>query len=176
MALTQIYWTQIDTENIPSGSVIILGSQLLPLEKIYVKELISSGAIILSGSLETDGDVFISGSLQVNGDTPVYMSQFNEYTSSMGTNIWQQTGSFYGTTNDLQITGSMILKGDLKVEGQTILSSDIINRESLIISGAMSVVQNEIESQIQAASLRIEGLGSWGNPSRTDEIDLGEFF
>lgn len=176
MALTQIFWTQIDTENIPSGSVVILGSQLLPIEKIYVKDLIASGAVVVSGSLETEGDILISGSLLVNGDSPVYLQQFNEFTSSVAPSIWWETGSKYNTTNDLEITGSLIIKGDLKVEGQTILVSDIINKESLIISGALSIVQNEIDAQIQAATMRIEGLGSLGNPSREDEIDLGGFF
>ena len=176
MALTQIFWTQIDTENIPSGSVVILGSELLPLEKIYVKELIASGAVVVSGSLDTEGDVLISGSLIVNGDSPVYLQQFNEYTSSIGTNIWQPTGSYYATTNDLEVTGSMTIKGDLRVEGQTILVSDLITKDSLIISGALSVVQNEIDNQIKAATLYIQGLGSWGDISANKDIDLGEFF
>ena len=50
MALQQINWTQIDTERVPSGSLITLASPEFPFEAVYAKNLRTSGSIIVSGS------------------------------------------------------------------------------------------------------------------------------
>ena len=39
MALQRINWTQIDTLNVPSGSTVILGSILTPLDGVYTDVL-----------------------------------------------------------------------------------------------------------------------------------------
>lgn len=245
MALQQINWLQINTENIPSGSQVILASETNPLEWVYTKNLFTSGGFIVSGSLDTSGDVVIGGNLTVKGTTTVIESnivsigdgiielngtlgsygglivkdptqpntvsgsllwdtvndkwiggplgseegfiqetQFNNYTTSlndlinsMGLGIWKQTGSYYATTNDLQVTGSVRIKGDLVVEGQTTLIQKIDpESESLVVSGAMTIIQNQINDQIVSASLTIQGLGTLSDTNNNTVMDLGGFF
>ena len=89
MALQKINWTQIDTQNVPTGTTIDLGMFNKPLNAVYAENLYLNGAPI-----STD---ILSGS------------------------IWMQTGSFFATTNDIQITGSLTISGSLLVDGGTII-------------------------------------------------------
>ena len=89
--------------------------------------------------------------------------------------VWGDSGSFWGTTSDLQVTGSVVIKGDLKVEGQTTLQAQDITKDSLIVSGAMSILKNELNAQIKSASLTIENLGSLGDRLNNSVMDLGGF-
>ena len=232
MALQRINWLQIDTENVPSGSDVTLGSTQYPFEAVYAKNFGISGSIILTGSLDTTGDVVVGGNLTVKGTTTAIESNvvtigdnIVELNGTMGafggllikdptspnqisgsllwdtlndrwiggplgneeriilqsdldaSSIWQETGSFYATSHDLQVTGSMRIKGDLIVEGKTTLVQRLDpNEESLVVSGAMSIVKNQINSQIVSASLAIQGLGTLSNVSSNAVIDLGGFF
>lgn len=232
MALQQINWTQIDTENIPSGAIITLASALNPLEAVYTKNFGISGSVIVTGSIETSDDVTIGGNLTVKGTTTSIQSnvvtlgdnilELNGTSAAFGglsikdptspntisgsllwdtlndrwiggplgseqriilqsdlddSSIWQETGSFYATTHDLQVTGSMRIKGDLIVEGQTILVQTINpNIESLIVSGAMSIVKNEISGQIISASLSIQNLGTLADVNSFAVLDCGDGF
>jgi cytoskeletal protein CcmA (bactofilin family) len=243
MALQQINWLQIDTSNVPSGSLVTLASAQYPFDAVYTKNFGISGSLILTGSLETTGDVVIGGNLTVKGSTTAIDSnvvtigdnivelngtmgafggllikdptapnqisgsllwdtlndrwiggplgdeegfiqdtQFSNFSSSVAeaidnSGIWSPTGSFYATTNDLQVTGSMRIKGDLIVEGKTTLvQTSNHNVESLVVSGAMSIVKNQINSHIVSASLSIQGLGTLSDVSSNAVIDLGGFF
>ena len=89
--------------------------------------------------------------------------------------IWGDSGSFWAATSDLQVTGSVVIRGDLRVEGQTILQSQDINQDSLIVSGAMSIIKNELNAQIRQASLTIENLGSLSDRLNNSVMDLGGF-
>jgi len=103
-------------------------------------------------------------SSQVGGTSTVY-------------DIFKPTGSFFATTNDLQVTGSMIIKGNLRVEGTTTMVQILDpNTESLIISGAMSIVRNELTPQIVSASLSIQNLGSLSDRSLISVLDCGDGF
>jgi hypothetical protein len=243
MALQQINWLQIDTSNVPSGSLVTLASAEYPFEAVYTKKFGISGSLILTGSLDTTGDVVIGGNLTVKGSTTAIDSnvvtigdnivelngtmgafggllikdptapnqisgsllwdtlndrwiggplgdeegfiqdtQFSNFSSSVSTTIndigiWRQTGSFYAASQDLQVTGSMRIKGDLIVEGKTTLIQTLDpNVESLVVSGAMSIVKNQINSHIVSASLSIQGLGTLSDVSSNAVIDLGGFF
>lgn len=238
MALQQINWLQIDTSNIPSGSLVTLASPENPFEAIYAKNLGISGSFVVTGSLDTTGDVVVGGNLTVKGtvtaiesnvvsigdniielngseaafggliikdttdpnkisgsllwdtlndkwiggplgqeDGFVSETTFNSFSSSLTNGIWTETGSFYATTNDLQVTGSMRIKGDLFVEGRTILTQTLDpNVESLVVSGAMKIVKNQINSEIVSASLNIQGLGTLSDTNSNAVIDLGGFF
>ena len=80
-----------------------------------------------------------------------------------------------GTT--ITVNGVTTIKGDLIVEGKTILvQKNDPNSESLIVSGAMKIVENLIGSQIISASLNISGLGTLSSQTANAEIDLGGFF
>lgn len=272
MALQQINWTQIDTANVPSGSIIDLGAISGPLHAVYAENLFVSGLNLtdyLSGSvgadidslnqytaslkdaLETTGsNVTVKGNLTVKGtltaiesntividdniielngsaesfggllikDTVnpnnisgsllwdatndewiagplgseekiILQSDLDSVSSSLTdridnidisiqeSGIWHETGSFYATTNDLQVTGSMRIKGNLVVEGTTTLVQTIDpNVESLIVSGAMSIVRNELTSEIVSASLTIQNLGTLADRSKSTVIDCGDGF
>ena len=89
--------------------------------------------------------------------------------------MWGNTGSHWAATSDLEVTGSVVIRGDLKVEGQTTLQSQDITQDSLIVSGAMSILKNQIDSQIKSASLNIENLGTLGDINDNSVIDLGGF-
>jgi hypothetical protein len=266
MALQQINWLQIDTTNVPSGSVIDLGAVSGALHAVYADNLFISGVSLglssdglnlytasLKDALETTGsNLTVKGNLLVKGTTTainsttvaigdnvielngtsavnggllikdptspntisgsllwdtnldywkggplgseeklIRQSDFTTLSSSFSasianvqdSNIWKPTGSFYATTNDLQVTGSlsmygsMRIKGDLIVEGKTTLVQKIDpNIESLVVSGAMSIVQNQINSQVVAASLTIQNLGTWADRSNNSIIDCGDGF
>jgi hypothetical protein len=133
----------------------------------------------VSGSLlwDTTNDRWIGGPL--GSEEPfIQETQFNNFSSSLSdaldqSGIWWPTGSYHATTNDLQITGSVKIKGDLSVEGTTILFKDDPSLNSLIVSGAMSVVKN----QYLTASITIEDLGTLANvTSNIHVIDCGDFF
>jgi hypothetical protein len=137
----------------------------------------------ISGSLlwDTLNDKWIGGPL--GGEEGfIQDTQFTNFSSSVAiaieeSGIWRPTGSYYATTNDLQVTGSMRIKGDLLVEGQTTLVQRLDpNVESLVVSGAMNVVQNQINAQVIAASLKIQGLGEMADVSKFAVIDCGGFF
>jgi cytoskeletal protein CcmA (bactofilin family) len=249
MALQQINWTQIDTERVPSGSLITLASPERPFEWVYTKNFSTSGSVIVSGSIDTTGDVIVGGNLTVKGTTTAIDSNVVTIGDNIvelngtgaafggllikdptapntisGSLLWDSLNDRWiagplgsetpillggtGTTDFLQkinnsgslvnsrisdngttlmvdvsntgsmfITGAVLIKGDLIVEGKTTLvQKNDINSESLIVSGAISIVKNEIASQIKSASLSIENLGVWADRSQNAVIDCGDGF
>jgi hypothetical protein len=262
MALQQINWLQIDTANVPSGSIVDLGAISGALHAVYADNLFISGRTIddvisesgtaelnlysasLKEALETTGsNLTVKGNLTVLGtttaiesnivtlgdnvvelngteaafggllikdptspntisgsllwdtlndkwvagplgseDTIILSQDLTEFSSSVSDliddiGIFRQTGSFYATTNDLQMTGSVTIKGDLLVEGKTTLVQKLDpNVESLVVSGAMSIVQNQINAQVTSAKLTIQNLGSIGDRATNSIIDCGDGF
>jgi hypothetical protein len=226
MALQQIYWEQIATEDITSGQTVNLGSATASLEAVYARNLVLGGQSI-GDSLEfTGSNLTVKGGLNVLGTFTTIQSEtivlsdnvveLNGTEASFGglmikdptapnivsgsllwdtTNdqwiggplggevplarkdhlIWGDSGSFWAATSDLQVTGSVVIRGDLRVEGQTILQSQDINQDSLIVSGAMSIIKNELNAQIRQASLTIENLGSLSDRLNNSVMDLGGF-
>ena len=80
-------------------------------------------------------------------------------------------------TGSVFVTGSMKIKGDLLVEGRTILVQTLDpSIETLIVSGAMTIVRNQIMSQIISASLSIQNLGTIGDINGNPIIDCGDGF
>lgn len=63
------------------------------------------------------GSLFITGGLQVSGG----IVDFTSASAILGTfGIFAQSGSFYATTNDLQVTGSFIVSGSETITGDII--------------------------------------------------------
>lgn len=132
----------------------------------------------VSGSLLWDAanDKWIGGQLGYE-EGFIQETEFNNFSSSVNnliedTNIWWPTGSYHATKNDLQITGSVKIRGDLSVDGTTTLFKDSPSLNSLIVSGAMSVVKN----QYLTASMTIEDLGTLANVGYNGVIDCGDAF
>jgi hypothetical protein len=168
------------TTTIISSSIIDLGDNIISLNGtadsfggIVVQD--PSGSSLISGSLlwDTNNEYWIAGP-QGSEEKIVLLSDLSE---SLNRNVWQETGSFWAASSDLQVTGSIIIKGDLRVEGTTTLVQTIDeNIESLIVSGAMSIVRNELSPQIVSASLTIQNLGTLADRSLLQEIDCGDGF
>ena len=228
MALQKINWTQIDTVP-PSGSTVVLGSEIFPLDGIYVKDMDISGSLDIGGNLTVRGTTTIVESttislgdniIELNGSAGAFGGLLVKDPTSpnlvSGSLLWDSlndrwiagpSGSesavllsnldatpFYlqrmdssgnlledsrivDDGNMITISGATTIKGDLIVEGKTILvQKNDPNSESLIVSGAMKIVENLISSQIISASLNISGLGTLSSPTANAEIDLGGFF
>jgi hypothetical protein len=159
------------------SNVVSIGDNIVELNGtsaafggLLVKDPTSPNTI--SGSLLWDAanDYWIGGPLG-NEERIILQSDLD------ASSIWQETGSFYATTNDLQVTGSMIIKGNLRVEGTTTMVQTLdSNVQSLIVSGAMSIVRNELTPQIVSASLSIQNLGSLSDRSVVSVLDCGDGF
>lgn len=240
MALQQIYWEQIATEDIVSGTSVNLGNPTSSLDNIYVNSLYVSGLDIggvidsrlsalndITGAIEVSGsDLTVKGNLEVLGSMTAIKSEvvtindniieLNGAEQSFGgllikdvtspnlisgsllwdtTNdrwiagplgeeqpitliddlVWTKNGPMGTTNHDLEVTGSVVIRGDLRVEGQTTMVSTDITQDSLIISGAMSILKNQITNQIRSASLSIENLGNLGDKLTNSVMDLGGF-
>jgi hypothetical protein len=226
MALQKINWTQIETVP-PSGTTVVLGSDILPLEGIYVRDMDISGSLDIGGNLTVRGTTTIVESTTISlGDNIIELNGTAEAFGGLlvkdptspnmvsGSLLWDSLNDRWiagpsgseqailigglGHENVLQkvhangtlvdsrviddgtmitISGATTIKGDLIVEGKTILvQKNDPNSETLIVSGAMKIVENLINSQIISASLNISGLGTLSSPTANAEIDLGGFF
>jgi len=262
MALQQINWLQIDTANVPSGSIVDLGAISGSLHAVYADNLYISGQTLsqvisesgtadlnlytasLKNAIETTGsNLTVKGNLLVKGtttsvnsttvaigdniielngteasfggllvkdptspntisgsllwdttldkwvagplgseDTVILQQDLTNLSSSIketidDIGIWRETGSFYATSHDLQVTGSLTIKGDLLVEGKTTLVQKLDpTMESLVVSGAMSIVQNQINAQVVRASVTIQNLGTMADRFNNSIIDCGDGF
>lgn len=77
---------------------------------------------------------------------------------------------------ELNPTGSLRITGSFGVDGQSTFNQVDPNLPALIVSGAMEIVQAEIQSQIVSASLSIQNLGTLADRNQQSSIDLGGFF
>lgn len=159
-----------------NSTVIDLGDNIISLNGsegnlggLYVNDPTNPSNI--SGSLLWDSvnDYWIAG--PSGSEEKVILN------TDLDAGIWRETGSFFATTNDLQLTGSIVIKGDLRVEGTTTLVQTLDpGVESLIVSGAMHIVKNQIDSQIVSASLAIQNLGVLSDRSLSSILDCGDGF
>jgi hypothetical protein len=77
---------------------------------------------------------------------------------------------------ELDPTGSLRITGSFGVDGQSTFNQVDPNLPALIVSGAMEIVQAQIQSQIVSASLTMQNLGTLADRSQQSSIDLGGFF
>jgi hypothetical protein len=270
MALQQINWLQINTAEVPSGSIINLGSPSGALRNGYFDEVFVSG-LNLSNFLNTQGteelnlfsasikeaiqttgsNLTVKGNLLVLGTT----TSINSNTIQLGDNIielngngqmngglivrdptapntisgsllWDSTGDYWkagpagseqkiivqksgsgnlnyiqkssgsgilvdsriyddgtnviiNTTNtgSMLLSGSVTIKGNLRVEGITTLVQTLDpNVESLVVSGALSIVQNQINAQIVSASIKMQNIILAEHKTNVNIIDCGDGF
>jgi len=85
---------------------------------------------------------------------------------------------YVGTTLEtgLDIAGDVKISGSLTVSGQTILDSYYTGSETLIVSGAMRIVDQKVGSAVASSSLFLENLGTVGSRDLAGVIDLGDGF
>jgi hypothetical protein len=125
--------------------------------------------------LRVNRNTEITGSLIVSSGSAI----FNSAVTAENSDLILTSGSGLYIKDDarVEITGSVVIKGDLKVEGTTTLVQTVDpNVESLIVSGAMNIVENQINAQVVKASLTIQNLGTLADRSNNSIIDCGDGF
>ena len=78
--------------------------------------------------------------------------------------------------NQLNPSGSLNITGSFSVQGQTILYQTVVSQSALIVSGAIDLVQAQINAEVQKAKITIENLGTIGDRDLNSSIDLGGFY
>jgi hypothetical protein len=96
MALQQINWTQIDTSNVPSGSIIDLGAVSGALHAVYAENLYADG--ILVGGQTLGQIISDSGTAEIN-----------IYTASLKDALENDTKEFAVQENNVFMLGSISL-------------------------------------------------------------------
>ena len=129
----------------------------------------------------TTNDIQITGSLLVTSGSGIFSSNLTAENSDLyltsGSGLYIKDNAHVDITGSLELTGSMVIKGNLRVEGTTTLVQTVDpNVESLIVSGAMSIVKNQINGEIISASLSIQNLGILADRSQNAIIDCGDGF
>ena len=82
-----------------------------------------------------------------------------------GSGIFVQTGSFYATTNDLQITGSLNVTGDVDLSSSLYVNNNIT--ASGIISSSAQVVASEITASGNISTSAFLQISASQNPGQT---------
>jgi hypothetical protein len=174
--------TAVNSTTVAIGdNVIELNGSEAAYGGLLIRDITSPNTI--SGSLlwDSTSDRWIGGPLG-SEDTIILQQDLTNFSSSITSlvddiGLFRETGSFYATTNNLQVTGSLRIKGDLIVDGTTTLRQpDNVNIDSLIVSGAMSIVANQIGAQLIRAKLSIENLGSLSDRAQNSVLDCGDGF
>jgi len=120
---------------------------------------------IISGSVSAS---MADGTLRVNTDVNIdgTLTAREIHTSYVTSSVLFQSGSTkFGDTQDdthqftgsLRTSGSVVIDGDLTVRGTTTLTATDVLRDSLIVSGAIAIMQAQIQAQMISASLSMEG-------------------
>ena len=128
----------------------------------------------------TTNNVEITGSLKIKGTLTAEEYNVTLVSSSV---LYQSGSTKFGDTSDdtHQITGSLLtsgsvtINGDLIVNGTTTLTATDPLRESLIISGAMAMMQAQIQAQIVSASISMGGQVMMSQQQNVNVMDLGGF-
>ena len=155
--------------------------------RVFVSTTLDSGS--LGGSdvqaASTYQFDYKTGVLQFDSDVPssseiVYVTAYQYVGKTLANDpnigIFTQTGSYYNTTNDLKITGSLALLGNLVVDGNTTFRSPDTGSYSVTVEGQMRVLQREINSAVRKAKIEVQNLGSIGDQDDDNVLDLGGFF
>ncbi len=149
------------------------------LTSVPVGTISSSAQITALGYSTTDNDsqtLTLSGNnLSISNGNSVSLAGLGGGGSG-GSSIWntgsQDPGSYTKlmTSNNLEVTGSVDIKGDFTVNGQSVFTqtsaSDAGN--AIVVKGRLKVLEEQIGNYIASASIQV------GNTQ--DTIDCGGFF
>ena len=139
-------------------------------EYVYMTAYQYVGKTLRTG-IDVDGDIIATGDITAK--------QFivSSSVTYMTTSYMSGSTQFGDTSDDThQFTGSVSISGSLNVLGQTILDSYYTGSESLIVSGAMKVVDQKVSGVVRSASMEIEKLGTMASRDLAGVIDLGDGF
>ena len=130
----------------------------------------------------TTNDLQVTGSLKITSGSALFVSSSitannsNVYLTS-GSGLYIKDNAVVDITGSLNMSGSVRIKGDLIVEGTTIMRQpNDPNLDTLIVSGAMNIVKNEINAQLVRAQLKIENLGALSDRAQISVLDCGDGF
>jgi hypothetical protein len=203
MALQQINWLQIDTTNVPSGSVVDLGAVSGALHAVYAENLYADGILVsgqtltqiisdsgtaelnlytasLKAAVETTGsNLTVKGNLLVKGTT----TAINSTTVAIGDNIIELNGTeatnggllIKDPTNPNTISGSLLWDttldywkaGPLGSEERLIRQSDYTSLSSSLsasintLSGSLSASISTISSSFSASIANLQDTNIW---------------
>ena len=137
-------------------------------------------SIVGVNGLFVSGNIYQTGSLYIDGTLTAKEIHTSYVTSSV---LYQSGSTKFGDTSDdlhlftgsLRTSGSVVINGDLTVNGTTLLTSTDLLRESLIVSGAMAIMNAQIQAQIISASLSMQGQVVISQQGNVDVMDLGAF-
>jgi hypothetical protein len=137
---------------------------------VYMTAYQYVGTTLRTG-IEVDGDI------TTTGDITAQQFIVSSSVTYMTTSFMSGSTQFGDTSDDThQFTGSVQISGSLNVLGQTILDSYFTGSESLIVSGAMKVVDQKAQNVIRSASMEVEKLGTMASRDLAGVIDLGDGF
>ena len=174
----------LDGTNVVSGSVLrtLDGTTVLSGSKteIPVGTISGSAQIAALGYLTSETDsqqlTLAGNNLTISNGNTVSLAGLGGGGGAGGTSIWNtgsQDPSSYThllTSNNLRVTGSVDIKGDFTVNGQSVFTqtsaSDAGN--ALVVKGRIKVLEEQIGAYIASASIQV------GNTK--DTIDGGGFF
>ena len=164
-----------------SGSFIGDGAGLYNIPATGVTGLqldrIISGNVSASledGTLKVNTDIFVDGTITAK-ELNIQLVSSSVLYESGSTKFGDTLDDTHDFTGSLRTTGSVIIDGDLTVRGTTTLTSTDPLRESLIISGAMAMMQAQIQSQIISASISMGGQRVISQDQNNIVVDLGGF-
>lgn len=135
----------------------------------------ATASISNTEGLRVNRNTEITGSLIVSSGSAIFNSSVTAQNSDLV--LTSGSGLYIHDDARVEITGSVFIKGDLKVEGlTTLVQTTDPNIESLVVSGAMRVVENQINSQLIRAQIAIQNLGTIADVSNNSIIDCGDGF
>lgn len=169
--------TSVESNIVSIGDNIIeLNGTSAAFGGLSIKDPTSPNTI--SGSLlwDTINDRWIAG--PSGSELPILLGGTGniDYLQKVGPNGTLVDSRVSDDGSTILMSGSVRIIGDLKVEGGTTLVQTNEANDTLIVSGAMSIVKNIINSQIISASISIENLGSLSDRNKNSVIDCGDGF
>ena len=167
-----------------SGSVLrtLVGTNVISGSKTEIPDGTISGSAQISAlgylTSETDSQqlTLAGNNLTISNGNTVSLAGLGGGGGSGGTSIWNtgsQDADAYThllTSNNLRVTGSVDIKGDFTVNGQSVFTQTSASDagSALVVSGRIKVLEEQIGAYIASASIQV------GNTQ--DTIDGGGFF
>ena len=172
----------------PSAGQVVTISAYQYVGRLLSSQVGSGGSSIYdifkpTGSFfATTNDLQVTGSLKITSGSTLFAgsnittNNSNVYLTS-GSGLYIKDNAVVDITGSLNMSGSVRIKGDLIVEGTTIMRQpNDPNLDTLIVSGAMNIVKNEINAQLVRAQLKIENLGALSDRAQISVLDCGDGF
>jgi hypothetical protein len=168
-------FTGFNTDDVDEGSTNLYYTNDRVKTKLNTENVVSSSQQVSDfGFIDEQQTLSIIGNtLYISNGNSVVLPQQGVGT---GASIWTtgsqdpDTWTYLETQNNLVVTGSVTIKGNLTVNGQSVFNQTEANDDAsaVEVNGRLSMVERQINGYIASASIKI------GNTR--DVIDCGGFF